>query len=60
MIIADGIRLWSGRLQGGQPAEKIDLDINQAKQLELIIDFGQNFDLADHVNLVNPRLLKTR
>ncbi len=59
-ILADGIRLWSNRVQGTAVAEKIDVDISNAKQLEIIVDPGQNFDLADHLNVVNPRLLKTK
>lgn len=59
-VLGDGIRLWSGRVQGVGVAEKIDVDISNAKQLEIIVDPGQNFDLADHLNVVNPRLLKTK
>ncbi len=59
-VRGDGIVLWSARLQGGQPALPVNIDIAGMKQIELLVELGEQFDLSDHVDWADARFLRTR
>lgn len=59
-IRGDGIELWSERIRGGEPARAVDVDISGMQQIELSVDAGEQFDLADHVSWAEARFLRTR
>jgi len=58
-VKGDGIQLWRGRVQGGKPAVDIDVDIKGIQRVELIVEPGEQLDLADHANWAKARFLKT-
>lgn len=58
MIDGDGRRLLEIQIAGDQSPQKIDLDIRDVKRLTLVVDFGQNLDSGDWLNLGNARLVK--
>jgi hypothetical protein len=59
-VLGDGIELWSGRVQGGQPAADVDVDIEGINQVELIVHPGEQFDLADHADWADARFIRTK
>ena len=58
-VEGDGITLWSQRVRGSDAAIDIEVDISGISQIALIVDPGEQFDLADHANWVRARFLKT-
>ena len=59
-IEGDGIALWSKRIRGDDTAVDVDVDISGIKQIALIVDPGEQFDLADHADWADARFLKTK
>ncbi len=60
VVRGDGIQLWSERLRGGQPAVPVDVDISGMQVVELAVQAGEQFDLADHVSWADIRMIRTR
>ena len=58
-VEGDGITLWSQRIRGGEPSVEIDVDISGISQVALVVDPGEQFDLADHADWARARFLKT-
>ena len=58
-VEGDGIALWSQRIKGDDTATEINVDISGIREIALIVDPGEQFDLADHADWANARFLKT-
>ncbi len=43
---------------GTEPAKPIVLDLTNVRRLTILVDFGNDRDVSDHVNLVEARILK--
>jgi hypothetical protein len=43
---------------GRDKAFPVDLDITGVKRLKILVDFGEEMDIADHLNLCDARLTK--
>ena len=43
---------------GDQPPQPIQLDIAGVKRLKIVVDYGQNLDTGDWLNLCNARIVK--
>ena len=58
-IEVDGRRVWSEhRLQRGQSIEiSLPKELTNAKRLTLLVDFGEQGDMQDHVNWCDAVLL---
>ena len=57
-IRGDGQELWRKRVRGNEALERISIPLNNVKQIELIVEPGKEFDLADHANWCEIRFLK--
>lgn len=57
-IKGDGKSLWQGTLRGTEPAQQLDLPIAGVGRLEIIVDFGDDLDIADHVDLCDAKVTK--
>ena len=57
-IRVDGVVKYEEPISGGQPAKEVSIDLVGAKSLQLEIDFGDGFDVADHLVWGSPMLLK--
>ncbi len=57
-VRVDGVAKFEESLVGGQPAKAISIDLTGAKTLQLEVDFGDGFDVADHLVWGTPVLLK--
>lgn len=59
-VEGDGITLWSRRIRGSDTAVEIDVDIAGISQIALVVEPGEQFDLADHADWARARFLKTK
>jgi hypothetical protein len=57
-ILADDRPLLESEIAGDQPPQPIDVQINGAKRLKIIVDFGQNLDTGDWLNLCDAKIAK--
>lgn len=59
VISADGKPLLERpRVRGGRPPESVDLDLTGVKRLEILVDFGERFDIGDHLALADAYLVR--
>lgn len=58
VIKGDGTELLAKTISGLDPPHDIAIDIRQVSVLEIFVDFGENQDIGDHLNLCNARLVK--
>ena len=57
-VYADGIKLWSQRITGQTPPESVDVDITGMAKVTLVVEPGEQFDLADHANWADAKFVK--
>lgn len=57
-ILVDGIQVFSEAVSGTAPAVRIDVTLDQARELELLVEPGPMLDLSDWVDWADLRLLK--
>lgn len=57
-ILGDDRSLFDAEIPGDQPPREIKLDIADVKRLKIVVDFGENLDTGDWLNLCEARLLK--
>ena len=58
-VEGDGISLWSARVRGGEVAVDVDVSIEGISEVVLIVEPGEQFDLADHADWAKARFLKS-
>lgn len=58
VIEADGHPMFQKRLAGGDPPLPIDLSVEGVKRLSILVDFGADQDVSDHLDLCDPKLIK--
>jgi hypothetical protein len=59
VVSGDGRKLLEEDLTGKDPQPlKIDLDISGVRRLTILVDYGEDADIADHLNLCNARITK--
>jgi NPCBM/NEW2 domain len=59
-VRVDGVDKFEEALAGGQSAKAVSIDLTGAKLLQLEVDFGDGFDVADHLVWGAPVLLKAK
>ena len=57
-ILGDGRKLYSGKLTGADEPVELDLDLSGVRRLTILVDFGDDLDVADHLNLCDARIVK--
>jgi hypothetical protein len=57
-IRGDGKPLWRGASRAGQPPQALSLPVAGVRRLEILIDFGDDLDIADFVDLCEARVTK--
>ena len=57
-VYADGIKLWSQRVTAETPPQKVDVDISGMASVTLVVEPGEQFDLADHANWADAKFVK--
>ncbi len=58
IIRGDQKVLFDGSIAGSDPPRMLDLDLRGARRLSILVDFGEDMDLADHLDLCDARLVK--
>lgn len=58
VITGDRRELYAEDIAGTQPPREIALNIAGVSVLKILVDFGENQDIGDHLNLCNARLIK--
>jgi hypothetical protein len=58
VISGDDRVLLSQTVTGRDKAFPVDLDITGVRRLKILVDFGEEMDIADHLNLCDARLTK--
>jgi hypothetical protein len=58
VISGDGKPLFQSIVKGTDAPRKLDLDVTNVRDLEILVDFGNNVDIADHLDLADAKLLK--
>lgn len=57
-ISADTVKLFDETIAGMDDPKTISLDIRGARRLKILVDFGDDLDIADHLNLCEARIAK--
>lgn len=58
-ITGDGRTLWSNKqLRGGEPPQEVNIDVSNVGTLVLVVDRGEDLDIADHVAWAFARLIR--
>ena len=58
MIRGDNRELYSGKIAGKDEPIEIDADLAGVRRLTILVDFGDDLDVADHLNLCEARIVK--
>ncbi len=58
VISGDDRVLLETEIAGDQPPQPIQLDIANVKRLKIVVDYGQNLDTGDWLNLCDVRIAK--
>ncbi len=58
VISGDGKPLFDSIVKGTDAPRNLDLNVTDVRDLEILVDFGNNLDTADHLDLANARLVK--
>jgi hypothetical protein len=58
VIRGDDRVLWEAALTGTGPAQPVDLDLRGVRRLGILVDYGDDLDVADHLNLCDARIVK--
>ena len=60
-ILVDGRQVWEKKnVKAGPVSAPAILDIAGHKSLTLEVDYGENYDVQDRFNWIEPALLRTR
>ncbi|HYW79090.1 MAG TPA: NPCBM/NEW2 domain-containing protein [Thermoguttaceae bacterium] len=58
VLSGDDRILFEATVTGSDPPTAIDLDLTGVRRLKIFVDFGQNMDVADHLDLCEARVIK--
>jgi hypothetical protein len=57
-ILGDGKSLWTGHVRGAEQPQSINVEITGVKRLEIVADYGDRQDVADHLDLCEAKVSK--
>ncbi len=57
-LFADKRLLWEGEIIGGAEPTEINVELGTARELRIVVDFGENLDYGDRLHLVEARISK--
>ncbi|MCA9262385.1 MAG: NPCBM/NEW2 domain-containing protein [Planctomycetales bacterium] len=55
-VQSDGERVFDDLIRGGADPIPLSVEIEGTNRLTIIVDYGEDFDMADHLNLCNLRV----
>ncbi|MFK7777415.1 MAG: NPCBM/NEW2 domain-containing protein [Gimesia sp.] len=57
-IKGNGRTLYSGNVRSSDSPIKLNLDLRGVRDLDILVDFGDNLEICDHLDLCEARLIK--
>ena len=60
IVLGDGQPLFTQRVKGTDPPRDVRVDIGRYKQVTLLVEPGEDLDLADHADWCDIRFIKNR
>lgn len=57
-IKGDGRILYSGNVRSADPPVELNLDIRGVRDFDILVDFGDNLEICDHLDLCDARFIK--
>ena len=57
-VFGDDQLLTEANIAGSSQPLRLDLDVTGVKRLKIVVDYGQNLDTGDWLNLCNARIVK--
>ncbi|RMG38142.1 MAG: hypothetical protein D6725_07835 [Planctomycetota bacterium] len=57
-IRGDGKTLFSEPIAGSDPPRVVDVPVEGVRELEILVDFGENMSVCDHLILADARLIR--
>jgi hypothetical protein len=57
-ISGDGKPLWEGTIKRGDDPQALELDLSGVKRLELLVGYGDELDIGDHLDLCEAKITK--
>jgi hypothetical protein len=58
VISGDGKTLLESDVRGSDPPQNLDLDVAGVRDLDILVDFGGDLDIADHLDLADAKVIK--
>ncbi len=58
IILGDDRALFEGTVTGKDAPRALDLDISGVNRLKIVVDFGDDMDVGDCLDLCEARILK--
>ena len=58
VISGDGKPLFEGDVRGSDEPRILDLDVAGIRDFEILVDFGGDLDIADHLDLADAKVIK--
>jgi hypothetical protein len=58
VISGDGKPLFDSIVKGTDAPRTLDLDVTNVRDLEILVDFGNEVDISDHLDLAGAKLVK--
>lgn len=58
IIRGDGQPLFDGVVTGRDPPRPLQLDIDGVRELQIVVDYGEDLDVADYLNLCEAKVIK--
>ena len=58
VISGDGKKLLEADVAGKDKPVAVNLDVTGVRDLEILVNYGRNADICDHLDLVNARVIK--
>lgn len=57
-VFGDDKLLWDGAVTGADDPQVIDVKLQGVRRLRILVDFGDDLDVADYVDFCEPRILE--
>ena len=57
-IKGNGRTLYSGNVRSSDRPVELNLDVRGVRDLDILVDFGDNLEICDHLDLCEARLIK--
>jgi hypothetical protein len=57
-VIGDGKELFSQSISGREKAIPLDVDISNVRKLTILVDYGEDLDVGDYLDICDARIVK--